>query len=517
MAVTFSQLSPGELTNAHKHLEGLSKCTQCHELGENVTRQKCLDCHQEIKYLIDNNKGYHVSLEVTRKECYECHNEHHGRNFQIVRFDKEAFKHELTGFILEGKHKSIDCNQCHNKDLINEKTSQKSDDNTFLGLGTTCLSCHDDYHNNTLSKNCVSCHNMESFKPASGFKHENTRFPLKGKHQETSCIKCHKVEIKNEVKYQNFKGIPFDNCTSCHTDVHNNKFGQDCKKCHNENSFVSSSLMKNFDHDKTNFTLQGKHVKVDCKSCHKSSFTKAIPHNNCTDCHSDYHKGQLKKSGIAYDCHQCHTVNDFSPASYTLEQHNQSSFPLKDSHMAIPCFSCHVKDSRWEFKNIGVRCIDCHKNIHQDIISEKYIPEGKCETCHNLATWNSVDFNHEKTNFILEGKHITTSCKKCHFTESSDNNVKQTFKNLSTQCEDCHNDVHREQFIENEMVLCNRCHKPASWTALLFDHDAARFKLDGAHKKVSCNKCHTSETDTNGAYTIYKFNSEKKCADCHAQ
>ncbi|MDD2995319.1 MAG: hypothetical protein PHP99_03775, partial [Paludibacter sp.] len=45
----YSQISPGDLSEAHAHLEGLSNCTQCHTVGEKVTREKCLDCHKEIK------------------------------------------------------------------------------------------------------------------------------------------------------------------------------------------------------------------------------------------------------------------------------------------------------------------------------------------------------------------------------------------------------------------------------------------------------------------------------------
>lgn len=63
----FAQLSPGELSKAHAHLEGLSNCTKCHVLGEKETTSKCLECHKEIKNLINQKKGYHSSSEVSGK------------------------------------------------------------------------------------------------------------------------------------------------------------------------------------------------------------------------------------------------------------------------------------------------------------------------------------------------------------------------------------------------------------------------------------------------------------------
>jgi uncharacterized paraquat-inducible protein A len=53
----FSQISPGELSQAHAHLEGMSKCTQCHTLGDKVSNIKCLACQTEIKERIDQQKG----------------------------------------------------------------------------------------------------------------------------------------------------------------------------------------------------------------------------------------------------------------------------------------------------------------------------------------------------------------------------------------------------------------------------------------------------------------------------
>ena len=81
----YSQISPGELSKVHSHLEGMSNCTQCHILGEKVSNKKCLDCHTELKARIDLQKGYHSSAETRGKECVKCHSDHHGKNFQSLQ------------------------------------------------------------------------------------------------------------------------------------------------------------------------------------------------------------------------------------------------------------------------------------------------------------------------------------------------------------------------------------------------------------------------------------------------
>ena len=79
---SFAQFSPGVLSRGHANLEGVENCTKCHSVGNKVVREKCLDCHKEIKASIASKKGFHASSEVGNKDCYICHNEHHGRDFQ---------------------------------------------------------------------------------------------------------------------------------------------------------------------------------------------------------------------------------------------------------------------------------------------------------------------------------------------------------------------------------------------------------------------------------------------------
>ena len=519
LAVFFSlsahaQISPGELAKVHSHLEGMSNCTQCHILGEKVSNTKCLACHTELKVRIDQQKGYHASAEVKGKQCAGCHNDHHGLTFQIVRFDKDKFNHNLSGYKLTGAHSKKKCADCHKAAFITD-TKIRAKKFTYLGLKTECLNCHADYHQKTLSSNCADCHNDEKFKPASKFNHDNAKFKLAGKHELILCADCHKTSLKNGVKFQEFKGIKASNCANCHKDPHANKFGQNCAECHNNESFTVVGGVKNFDHSRADFQLTGKHQKVACKLCHKGKLTTPLNFKRCTDCHTDYHNRQFAKNGVSPDCSACHTMNGFTEFSYTLEQHDAGVFPLKGAHVATPCIACHKKQEKWSFREIGQKCKDCHSNIHQSYISEKYYPEATCEACHNQDSWNRVDFDHKKTQFELEGAHTRQTCRDCHFNKEKTGHANQKFAGIPFNCTSCHKDVHVKQFETNGITDCKKCHNSDSFKpASKFDHSTAKFVLDGKHKNVTCNKCHKEVTDQGVTFVLYKTN-KTKCEDCH--
>ncbi|MCF8365195.1 MAG: cytochrome C [Bacteroidales bacterium] len=508
----FGQLSPGDLAEVHAHLEGLSNCTKCHTLGNKVSDDKCLDCHKEIKNLIGQNRGYHVSLEVKTKNCFECHNDHHGRNFQIIRFEADKFDHNLSGYELSGAHSKKDCKDCHKPDFI-VSSKYKEKKNTYLGLETACLSCHKDYHQGTLPANCSECHTLEKFKPAPKFDHNKAKFQLRGKHQTLECIKCHKIGEKDGEKYQEFIGIEYANCTNCHEDVHKNKFGTNCIKCHNEESFHEIKNLDVLDHDRTSFPLKGKHIAVECKKCHKTNYTNPLPHASCLDCHEDYHKGQFIRDGKNTECTSCHSVQGFQGSSYTIERHADSKFPLTGAHVATPCFACHKKNEEWNFKKTGINCIDCHTDIHDLFIDKKYYPEADCKKCHETSRWRTIFFDHQLTEFKLLDAHAKLTCRDCHFPETGGIKV-QRFKELNAECIQCHQDIHYSQFETGGKTDCLRCHAFTDWKAEKFDHDKTRFVLDGKHRDVACIQCHKEVTVDNKTYIKYRL-ERFKCEDCH--
>lgn len=508
-----AQISPGPLATVHTNLEGLTNCTQCHSLGNKVINARCLECHTELKSRIDQNKGYHSSSEIKSKNCVVCHSDHHGANFQIIRFNKDNFNHTVTGYNLEGAHKKRICNDCHKSGFISNKTI-KNKKYTFLGLSTECLGCHADYHQKTLASGCSGCHGLDTFKPAVKFNHSTTKYPLLGMHQTVPCIKCHSVTSKNGEKFQEFAGVQFKGCINCHADVHQNKFGQNCSQCHSEESFHNVKGIANFDHSKTNFILEDKHRSVACNLCHKHNVTDPLKHDRCTDCHADYHHNQFTTQGVARDCSECHDTKGFTGFSFTIEQHNESKFRLEGAHLATPCFACHKKQEKWSFKEVGIRCADCHENIHEPYINKKYYPGSSCESCHNDNRWSEVNFDHSTTSFALTGAHAKQTCRTCHFNKETTGHSTQVFSGLPVACTGCHADIHYNQFKLNGVTDCTRCHAPDLWKIDNFDHNKTAFKLDGQHQKVACVKCHKNKTEDQHTFVFYKI-KEWKCENCH--
>ncbi len=374
---------------------------------------------------------------------------------------------------------------------------------------------------------------MDAWKPAPAFKHDDTKYPLTGKHIKVECIKCHKIE-KSELPthhfipkrdgagtFSRYKPLEFASCITCHKDVHNNKFGPDCASCHVTNTWAEMKS-KRFDHSKTVYPLVGKHITVTCAKCHTSGkTTDKLKFALCMDCHRDYHKEQFPQRTDGPECKSCHIVEGWIPSNYGLEQHQQSRYPLTGGHLATPCGICHkpeeregAKIARYAYPDLA--CKVCHEDIHQKEADKWMILKG-CDACHTPESWKVVKFDHSKSKYPLDGRHKTTACGACHSIEpplGGKKIVKLT--ELALNCAGCHKDEHQEQFtVEAVIGECSRCHTPASWKWLRFNHNDARYKLDGAHSKVACDKCHQTEMGTNGKSFVRYRPVPMACSDCH--
>lgn len=505
----YAQISPGDLSKAHAHLEGMSNCTSCHELGASVLNTKCLECHTEIQTTLNNQKGFHFSDEVFGKDCIQCHSEHHGRKFNLIRFDTLTFNHASVGYPLKGKHLEVDCTQCHKPQNIT-LPDLKEKSQTYLGLAQECTNCHTDPHQKTLGDDCIKCHDMKGFDAVPNFNHNEASFALLGAHQETDCISCHEKSLRNGKEFQQFSGVTASSCVDCHQDPHNNQLPGECNACHRESSF-SSIKKKGFAHSKlTDFSLKGKHTTLDCFTCHQQTTNpllvfqhkNKVTTNACASCHQDIHQPSLGNS-----CAECHNENGFTQGIQTQNfNHNLTNYPLVGKHTALDCKSCHKESIT---KTLAYEsCTDCHQDAHRGEFL--LTAQNNCDACHDITQgFNSTTFGFDKHNqltFKLEGAHMATPCSSCHL--STEN--KWTFKKES-DCIQCHEDQHQGAFAIAGNTDCSRCHLSDNWNPSNFNHQNTRFPLDGKHALLECAACHLNSQGTPN-YQLNKL----QCVDCHS-
>ncbi len=537
-----AQLSPGKLHKTHAFIEGLKNCTQCHSAGNRVTPEKCLVCHTLLKKRIAAGRGLHAQPD--HQQCGVCHGEHYGREFELIRWTEkqENFDHDLAGYSLEGAHAKVKCRDCHRAENIPEKASlivKKKDLNrTFLGLSRACASCHEDEHRGQLDLNCAPCHDLNRWIPAPGFDHNATQYPLTGRHAEVACKDCHTTVTDNRFpgnpSYLQYSGVDFELCVSCHADVHRGRLGVDCERCHSTNGWNDIS-MKRFDHAKTRFPLRGKHRLLRCESCHKPGRPhRGIPFERCTDCHSDFHRGQFTQRASKGACEACHTEAGFSPSTFTIADHETAKFPLKGAHLAVACFVCHtggpqnsardrsmLKINRFVIE--AVKCQDCHRDPHFGEV-DRFVNIGGCEYCHRVDSWQEIVFDHSQNRFSLEGRHAEIRCGACHQpTAVGTPRERIQFVRMLMNCRDCHEDQHFGQFAQAVQTTaglisatdCSRCHTPARWQPDKFDHNRdSRFSLVGMHENVPCKSCHQTVQREENSFVLFKP-MEMACSACH--
>jgi hypothetical protein len=533
----YAQLSPGPLHRSHSFLEGVQNCQKCHDPDKNLAPAKCLACHKEMKKRIDNRLGLHGKQEYL--ECSTCHVEHQGLDVDLVYWKDgvQNFDHALSGYVLQGKHATAKCRDCHLPRNVVDRAelaqAGKDLSRTFLGLDQNCLSCHQDEHRKQLAAACTNCHGLTTWKPTISFDHSKTKYVLTGKHLQAACDKCHHVtadsSIANETGYVQYIGMKFATCLDCHKDAHDGRLGANCEKCHNPDGWGVAKLAT-FDHQQTRFPLLGMHTQVTCDKCHKKGEpVKGLKFAKCRDCHEDYHLGEFADRPAGGACEECHTVNSYKLTTYTVELHQQTKYPLAGSHLAVSCDLCHGKAAvpralaaGKRFTFISTRCQDCHPDSHGGTL-DKYVTVDGCEICHDVAGWHKVKFDHSKTKFALQGKHVSVSCRDCHGGKDKKATIDQLkFVGVSRKCEDCHKDNHRGQFAQVAATddltgsNCTRCHTPSNWKAERFDHNRdATFKLDGAHQRVACSGCHKARLDAGTEFVLYKPLAST-CKSCHS-
>ena len=337
---------------------------------------------------------------------------------------------------------------------------------------------------------------------------------------EDDCSKCH-------VRFD--RAAQDRQCMDCHKDVgqdmrertgyHGRLKPQACRSCHTDHKGRSARIVEldkqQFDHAQTDYSLRGKHAKVECEKCHEPKKKYGQAPADCNACHR---KDDLHKGSLGTKCVDCHTENDWKEARI---DHDKTRFALKGKHVDAKCVDCHKKGT--DYKDAPRTCIGCHKKDDSSAKGHKGQYGEKCESCHDAKAWKPSTFNHDSdTKYALRGKHRTTKCADCH--------TGPLYKDKAgTACVDCHrkDDDGLKGHKGSLGRDCAACHSESGWKEKgKFDHDKTQFPLLGKHHDIKCADCHKSTNYKDAAKDCYSCHKKDdkheatlgtQCQDCHVE
>lgn len=232
---------------------------------------------------------------------------------------------------------------------------------------------------------CSACHSTGGWGELR-FDHDQTRMPLRGRHQALPCRACH-ADVAD---------LRLDpSCGACHVDVHAGRLGRDCQRCHDSDAFLEGSGARA--HARSRFPLYGRHAVIPCDACHRQRADRTLGglSPRCGACHA---QDQLRtrgrsvdhlRAGVGQDCAGCHTTVQWAPAA--LPEHDRC-FPISaGAHRAIRCRDCHDREVTLAVSacaSFSANCTRCHRCRSMDSTHRSEGVAGyqcaprKCYECH---------------------------------------------------------------------------------------------------------------------------------------
>ncbi len=245
---------------------------------------------------------------------------------------------------------------------------------------------------------CAFCHTADGWKKVT-FSHDKTGFPLTGRHRDVTCAACHQGG-------DFAKPVPRA-CAACHRDVHAQRLGQRCDRCHDTGTFKQASFGPE-QHRRTAFPLTGRHAAIPCEECHGDRRDRAFarPVSQCLGCHQqDFDRTTLdprllnhQVAGFGTDCRGCHGAWRFYPGTFPA---HQACFDIKAGpHAGIACRDCHTGGipplvagqvltcAPVPAAVAPADCMHCHGNPASDHAGVAgYQPSNpRCYECHRFST-----------------------------------------------------------------------------------------------------------------------------------
>jgi hypothetical protein len=331
--------------------------------------------------------------------------------------------------------------------------------------------------------------------------HDNTSFPLTGKHKFVDCGSCH---IRGVIG-----GTP-ETCEACHWDRRQDdpnrlQLGTQCADCHTTASWARI-LPGAWDHRaQTGFALEGSHASLSCEDCHTArNFSSATA--ECVQCHRDdfisARAPDHQAAAFPETCEVCH-LNQVRWQGARFD--HDRAFALRGAHQSAECGACH-RDG--VFAGTPSSCFDCHRADYERATNPNHLQAGfptDCASCHGASatSWETATFDHARV-FPLKGMHQTVQCSACH--------PGGNFTATSSECVDCHRGDYERTSQPNHLAAgfstsCVGCHgdSATSWSGAAFEHDRF-FPLNGRHRTVDCTACHVG-----GRFA----GTPSACIDCH--
>jgi hypothetical protein len=303
-------------------------------------------------------------------------------------------------------------------------------------------------------------------------------FQLVDGHKNVECKKCHKND-----NYRDTRTL----CAACHEDrLHKGSLGKDtCNNCHDGGKW---SALK-FDHDKTNYPLEGHHKEAKCEGCHPARRYKPTP-SVCSDsqCHL---KDDAHERSLGLKCQNCH-----SPSGETRFDHNDPKVPdrwhLDGKHQAVRCQGCHPTQ---KYKPAPTLCQGCHA----DPAAHRGELGVRCGSCHESEGWKKIHTGHDIYPAKFGGAHDRVRCSECH-------SQGRILQGMAQMCMVCHqrDDIHHNALGPR----CGDCHTQRTWAAPHFEHTRVGCELLGVHRLLACVDCHKA-----GNYAAVS----PTCVACHTR
>lgn len=217
----------------------------------------------------------------------------------------EKFNHDTTSFPLLGRHRGLQCTQCHLG-------------GRYKSLPTVCETCHNGQitygkpRNHVMtSQNCDVCHGVSGWSPAT-FRHDLSMVTGQciqchngqkaiGKPQNhistaLQCDSCHRVTGWTPAGFRHDPAMVTGRCSTCHNGQqvmgkpqNHVSTTQECDTCHRVTAWAPAMFVN---HD--NPRLIGGHQRLDCRVCHTQNFSSAFYRDGtqfgfCANCHTrDY-------------------------------------------------------------------------------------------------------------------------------------------------------------------------------------------------------------------------------------